>query len=57
VLSGGSTMFAHFGQRLKKDLRTIVDGRLAASELASGSHMRSSGMEVNVISHKMQRYA
>jgi len=50
-------MFAHLGQRLKKDLRTIVDGRLAASELASGSHMRSSGMEVNVISHKMQRYA
>lgn len=57
VLSGGSTMFQHFGQRLKKDLRTIVDQRLAASETASGSLMRSSGLEVNVISHKMQRYA
>ncbi|PWN41841.1 actin-like protein 3 [Ceraceosorus guamensis] len=57
VLSGGSTMFAHFGQRLRKDLRSIVDSRLAASEVASGSLMRSSGIDVNVISHKMQRYA
>lgn len=50
-------MFQHFGQRLKKDLKGIVDARLAASETASGSLMRSSGLEVNVISHKMQRYA
>ncbi|KAL9933427.1 hypothetical protein V8E36_007603 [Tilletia maclaganii] len=57
VLSGGSTMFQHFGSRLRKDLRAIVDARLAASETASGSLMRSSGLEVNVISHKMQRYA
>lgn len=57
VLSGGSTMFQHFGARLKKDLRDIVDRRLAASELAAGGQARSSGMDVNVISHKMQRYA
>ncbi len=50
-------MFQHFGSRLKKDLRSIVDRRLAASETAAGGQMRSSGMEVNVISHKMQRYA
>lgn len=50
-------MFQHFGSRLRKDLRAIVDQRLAASEAASGSLLRSSGMEVNVISHKMQRYA
>ncbi|KZP00617.1 actin-related protein Arp3 [Calocera viscosa TUFC12733] len=57
VLSGGSTMFDHFGQRLRRDLKQIVDKRVAASEVASGAHMRSSGVEVNVISHKRQRYA
>ncbi|KZT53503.1 actin-related protein Arp3 [Calocera cornea HHB12733] len=57
VLSGGSTMFDHFGQRLRRDLKQIVDKRVADSEAASGAHMRSSGVEVNVISHKRQRYA
>ncbi|KZT73167.1 actin-related protein Arp3 [Daedalea quercina L-15889] len=57
VLSGGSTMFQHFGQRLKRDLKQIVDRRLDASVLASGSHLKSSGVEVDVISHKRQRYA
>lgn len=57
VLSGGSTMFDHFGRRLQRDLKGIVDQRIASSELASGSHMRSSGVDVNVISHKKQRYA
>lgn len=40
VLSGGSTMFQHFGQRLKRDLKQLVDRRLDASVLASGSHQR-----------------
>ncbi|GAA5975522.1 hypothetical protein JCM10908_005187 [Rhodotorula pacifica] len=57
VLSGGSTMFDHFGRRLQRDLKGIVDQRIASSELASGSLLRSSGLEVNVISHKKQRYA
>lgn len=57
VLSGGSTMFQHFGQRLKKDLNSIVQERLHASEAAGGNLARSSGLDVNVISHKMQRYA
>jgi len=57
VLSGGSTMFDHFGQRLRRDIKQIVDKRVEASEVASGAHMRSSGLEVNVISHKRQRYA
>ncbi|KAG8954240.1 Arp2/3 complex subunit, actin nucleation center [Tulasnella sp. 424] len=57
VLSGGSTMFEHFGQRLKRDLKQIVDSRILASESAAGSQMKSSGMEVNVISHKRQRHA
>lgn len=28
VLSGGSTMFQHLGQRLKRDLKQLVDRRL-----------------------------
>lgn len=40
VLSGGSTMFTHFGQRLKRDLKQIVDRRIEASEALSGSHIR-----------------
>ncbi|KAF9061423.1 actin-related protein Arp3 [Rhodocollybia butyracea] len=57
VLSGGSTMFQHFGNRLKRDLKQLVDRRLDASALASGSALKSSGVEVDVISHKRQRYA
>lgn len=40
VLSGGSTMFDHFGQRLKRDLKNMVDRRIADSEVSSGSAMR-----------------
>ena len=68
-------MFEHFGQRLKRDLKQLVDRRISASETASGSLQRvriwystkpkrlkltplqSSGVEVNVISHKKQRSA
>jgi actin-related protein len=74
VLSGGSTMFQHFGQRLKRDLKHLVDRRLEASAISSGSVQKvgihglitsftlimfwqSSGVEVDVISHKRQRYA
>jgi len=57
VLSGGSTMFDHFDKRLKRDLRQLVDRRLEASVLSSGSLLKSSGVDVNVISHKRQRYA
>jgi len=57
VLSGGSTMFTYFGQRLKRDLKQIVDRRIVASEMSSGSLLRSTGVEVDVISHKRQRYA
>jgi len=33
-------MFEHFGQRLKRDLKQIVDSRISASETASGAHMK-----------------
>lgn len=42
VLSGGSTMFTHFGQRLKRDLKQLVDRRIEASEMSSGSKTRVS---------------
>lgn len=40
VLSGGSTMFKNFSQRLKRDLKSIVDQRVALSESLSGGSMR-----------------
>jgi hypothetical protein len=40
VLSGGSTMYKDFGKRLQRDIKQIVDGRIAKSEAASGGHMR-----------------
>jgi actin-related protein len=40
VLSGGSTMFQHFGQRLKRDLKQLVDRRLEASVVASGGALK-----------------
>ena len=67
-------MFQHFGNRLKRDLRHLVDRRLDASATASGSlqkvciyfpsnldlyncsFFQSSGVEVDVISHKRQRF-
>ena len=33
-------MFDHFGQRLKRDLKKIVDQRIEASEVSSKSSMR-----------------
>ncbi|AGO11064.1 AaceriAFR419Cp [[Ashbya] aceris (nom. inval.)] len=55
VLSGGSTMFKDFGRRLQRDLRSIVNNRIAQSELLSGT--KSTGVEVQVISHRRQRNA
>ena len=33
-------MFDHFGQRLKRDLKKLVDRRIIESETASGSLIR-----------------
>ena len=43
VLSGGSTMFQHFGLRLKRDLKQLVDRRVEASVIASGSIQKVAG--------------
>jgi len=55
TLSGGSTLFKNFGRRLERDVRAIVDARLARSAELSGTTPKP--IEVNVISHKQQRYA
>ena len=55
VLSGGSTMFKDFGRRLQRDLRGMVNDRIALSERRSG--VKSTGVDVQVISHKRQRNA
>jgi actin-related protein 3 len=35
-------MFQHFGQRLKRDLKQLVDHRLEASAISSGSAQKVS---------------
>eukprot|EP01116_Phalansterium_solitarium_P000027 TRINITY_DN1001_c0_g1_i1.p1 TRINITY_DN1001_c0_g1~~TRINITY_DN1001_c0_g1_i1.p1 ORF type:complete len:420 (+),score=142.13 TRINITY_DN1001_c0_g1_i1:96-1355(+) len=57
VLSGGTTMFKDFGKRLQRDIKKAVDARTARSEQLSGGNVKSMPLEVNVISHSMQRYA
>ncbi|KAL7665225.1 Actin-related protein 3 [[Candida] zeylanoides] len=56
VLSGGSTMFKDFGRRLQRDLKDLVKERIELSERLSGG-AKSSGVDVQVISHKRQRNA
>jgi len=57
VLSGGSTMFKDFGKRLQRDVKRFVDHRIKRSEELSGGKIKSVPLDVNVISHHMQRYA
>jgi len=57
VLSGGTTMFKDFARRLNRDLKRFVDVRIARSEELSGGKFKANPLEVQVISHNMQRYA
>ncbi|VDO33357.1 unnamed protein product [Haemonchus placei] len=57
VLSGGSTMFKDFARKLQRDIKRISENRLAISEALSGGHLKPKPIDVQVISHKMQRYA
>jgi actin-related protein 3 len=60
VLSGGTTMFRDFGRRLQRDIKRIVDQRMQANMARLGSLVASSpppAVDVNVVSHPMQRYA
>lgn len=55
VLSGGSTLYRQFGRRLQRDIKHLVDARIAASEARSGG-AKSGGLEVQVIEHRRQRH-
>ncbi|XP_057776838.1 actin-related protein 3-like [Salvia miltiorrhiza] len=57
VLSGGSTMFKDFQRRLQRDLKKIVDARVLASDHRLGGQVQAQLLEVNVVSHPIQRYA
>lgn len=61
VLSGGSTMFKDFGKRLQRDIKRFVTERTEASERLArarmGTEVKAAEVEVNVLSHKYQRYA
>jgi actin-related protein 3 len=57
VLSGGSTMFRDFGKRLQRDVKRAVDYRIKRSEELSGGKIKAVPLQVNVITHSMQRYA
>ena len=57
VLSGGSTMFKDFGKRLQRDIKRCCDERMKKAEELSGGRIKPAPVEVNVISHHMQRFA
>lgn len=57
VLSGGSTMFKDFSRRMQRDIKRLVDSRLAGQEAQSEGRIKPKEIEVKVCSHKLQRYA
>jgi len=57
VLSGGSTMFKDFARRLNRDVKRSVDWRIEKSFELSGGKIKAKALDVNVISHNMQRFA
>ncbi|CAM9183636.1 unnamed protein product [Chrysoparadoxa australica] len=63
VLSGGSTMFKDFGRRLQKGVKKLVEARMETNrklmtELSGLTDLpEATPIDVNVISHPMQRYA
>lgn len=56
VLSGGSTMYRDFSKRLQRDLRTLVDARLAYSTTLDPVN-KAGVVQVVVKTHKNQRFA
>lgn len=57
VLSGGSTMFRDFGRKLQRDIKRTVDSRLKIHEDLSEGRIKPKPIDVQVITHQMQRYA
>jgi len=60
VLSGGSTLFRDFHRRLQRDVKKIVNDRIDKNIKSLGKTVETSkrpSIDVNVVSHPMQRYA
>mmetsp|Transcript_68304 Transcript_68304/g.172160 ORF Transcript_68304/g.172160 Transcript_68304/m.172160 type:complete len:426 (+) Transcript_68304:98-1375(+) len=58
VLSGGSTTFQNFKERLQHDLQRVVDARLRETEIASGNAPKPIPVQVQGgRQRKQQRYA
>jgi actin-related protein 3 len=57
VLSGGTTMFRKFDSRLQRDLRTLVDIRIANTMASRIDKTKKIEIDVNVVSHERQRFA
>ena len=51
-------MFKDFGRRLQRDVKKKVDGRIKANlARLNKANMKAPKLDVNVISHPMQRFA
>lgn len=53
-------MFKDFGRRLQRDIKRLVDNRMQANIARLGALAQNApppAIDVNVISHPMQRYA
>jgi actin-related protein 3 len=51
-------MFSNFGRRLQRDIKKRVDQRMEEnSQRNPNAKIKGRGLEVNVISHQMQRFA
>lgn len=52
-------MFPHFGRRLQRDIKSIVDDRIERNirTIKTTQAQKPKPIDVNVISHPMQRYA
>lgn len=48
-------MFKDFQKRLQRDVKRTVDARLQLTEQLSGGRVKPKPIDVNVISHAMQR--
>eukprot|EP00760_Papus_ankaliazontas_P027470 PhM_4_TR3351/c0_g1_i1/m.543/K18584/ACTR3, ARP3; actin-related protein 3 len=57
ALSGGTTTFKGFHQRLQRDVRRIVDTRVETMRENLIDKTRNIDVEVNVVPHAQQRYA
>ncbi|KAJ5080250.1 actin-related protein [Anaeramoeba ignava] len=57
VLSGGSTLYHNYAKRLERDLKKFVDARIEKTIELSQGRLIPAPIEVNVVSHKLQRYA